>query len=112
MATPFYTKASPLLSGNAASAATATLGTDTSTLMLDSNATGTSNKKSTSRCNIDDCKKKLGLMLGFDCRCGKKFCGSHRMPEEHKCTFNYRAAADALLEKQLVKVVNDKVDKI
>lgn len=100
MATPFYTKASPLHNGAAAAV------TNLPNLSLDA-----SNKKKTSRCYIDECKKKLGFM-GFDCRCGKKFCGTHRMPEDHKCSFDYRAAADAILEKQLVKVINDKVEKI
>ncbi|KAL3626160.1 hypothetical protein CASFOL_029709 [Castilleja foliolosa] len=36
-----------------------------------------------SRCR--QCKKKVGL-LGFNCRCGSTFCGSHRHPESHECS--------------------------
>ena len=35
------------------------------------------------------CNKKVGL-TGFLCRCGGLFCGSHRMPEVHKCNVDYK----------------------
>ncbi|GMN40890.1 hypothetical protein TIFTF001_010111 [Ficus carica] len=38
------------------------------------------------RCNT--CNKKVGLM-GFECQCGKLFCGTHRLPEVHACNVDY-----------------------
>jgi predicted nucleic acid binding AN1-type Zn finger protein len=36
-------------------------------------------------CNFADCKKKQALLVG-DCKyCDKHFCGTHRLPESHKC---------------------------
>lgn len=50
------------------------------------------------KCTV--CKKKLGLMV-YICKCEKLFCISHLQPQEHACTFNYKAVADAALTKQL-----------
>ncbi|KAK4770643.1 hypothetical protein SAY87_031175 [Trapa incisa] len=42
----------------------------------------------TNRCEI--CKKKVGL-LGFICKCEEGwFCGEHRYPESHGCTYDYK----------------------
>lgn len=32
----------------------------------------------------DQCQKKVGL-LGFECKCGKTLCATHRYPETHGC---------------------------
>ncbi|KAF4347060.1 hypothetical protein G4B88_026263, partial [Cannabis sativa] len=42
------------------------------------------------RCN--DCNKKVGL-TGFSCRCGNLYCGHHRLPEAHACTYDFKGAA-------------------
>lgn len=64
------------------------------------------------RCCANDCKKKLAL-TDFPCRCEKRHCSLHRMPEDHLCTYNYRAAADLVLSKQLVRCAGERlVDKI
>jgi predicted nucleic acid binding AN1-type Zn finger protein len=65
-------------------------------------------KPKKARCMHGDCKVKLGL-LGFDCKCGEKFCGAHRYPESHDCGFNHKAAGAATLTKQLVACVADKM---
>lgn len=59
-------------------------------------------KKSSSRCNA--CKKKVGL-LGFHCRCGHVYCGSHRYPEEHSCPADYKSAAinDLIIQNPIIK---------
>jgi predicted nucleic acid binding AN1-type Zn finger protein len=36
-----------------------------------------------------DCNKKVGL-LGTECKCSYVFCNSHRLPENHKCSFDYK----------------------
>nr|1WG2_A Chain A, zinc finger (AN1-like) family protein [Arabidopsis thaliana] len=35
------------------------------------------------------CNKKVGVM-GFKCKCGSTFCGSHRYPEKHECSFDFK----------------------
>tara|TARA_Y100000996_G_C22416523_1_gene599550 strand:+ start:73 stop:267 length:195 start_codon:yes stop_codon:yes gene_type:complete len=39
------------------------------------------------KCHI--CKKKLKL-TDMKCRCGYKFCSSHRLPEQHNCTYDFK----------------------
>ncbi|XP_010913090.1 zinc finger A20 and AN1 domain-containing stress-associated protein 4 [Elaeis guineensis] len=36
------------------------------------------------------CQKRMGL-TGFRCRCGETYCGAHRYPERHGCSFDYKA---------------------
>ena len=55
-------------------------------------------KKRYTRCTT--CKKKLGLME-YMCKCEKLFCISHLQPQDHACTFNYKAEADIILTKYL-----------
>ena len=65
------------------------------------------NKKK--RCPI--CNKKLGL-LDYTCRCGNTYCIQHKMPEEHKCTFDYKKLGKDIIDKNNPLVVKDKVIKI
>ncbi|XP_050222862.1 putative zinc finger A20 and AN1 domain-containing stress-associated protein 8 [Mercurialis annua] len=65
--------------------------------------TGTVTNK---RCNC--CKKRIGL-TGFACKCGHLFCGNHRYPEEHKCTFDYKAFGREVLRKQNPGLQGDKL---
>ncbi len=58
-----------------------------------------------------NCKKKVGL-TGFECRCGFVFCGAHRYPDQHACTFDFKSHDKAILEKLNPKVVGKKVDTI
>lgn len=57
------------------------------------------------------CNKKIGL-LGFECKCKNMFCSMHLNPETHNCNYDFKKEQKERLEKQLVKVVNDKVIKI
>jgi hypothetical protein len=36
-----------------------------------------------------ECKRRIGL-LGFECKCGYKYCGIHRYPEQHQCKYDYK----------------------
>ena len=45
-------------------------------------------KQKKQRCGHIDCRKKLGLMK-FGCKCGKDFCVTHKLPELHKCSYDY-----------------------
>jgi AN1-type zinc finger protein 5/6 len=57
------------------------------------------------------CNKKIGL-LGFECKCKNMFCSMHLNPESHNCNYDFKKEQKDRLEKQLVKVVNDKVIRI
>ncbi|KAJ4899508.1 Zinc finger A20 and AN1 domain-containing stress-associated protein 10 [Raphanus sativus] len=48
----------------------------------------------------ETCHRKVGV-TGFSCKCGHIFCGSHRYPEEHSCSFDYKLSGRLALEKQL-----------
>ncbi|KAJ4904620.1 Zinc finger A20 and AN1 domain-containing stress-associated protein 4 [Raphanus sativus] len=66
-------------------------------------------QKRPNRCTT--CKKRVGL-TGFKCRCGVTFCGAHRYPEVHGCTFDFKLAGREEIAKAnpLVKVA--KLQKI
>ena len=99
MATPFYAP-SPQLSS---------VSTETVPIMkLDAGLDTAVAKKP--RCAHATCGRKLKL-LDLDCRCGARFCMEHRMPEVHACTFDFRAASDAVLTKQLVRVTGEKMER-
>jgi len=57
------------------------------------------------------CPKKIGA-LGNQCKCGFTFCKSHRLPEDHDCTFDFKAAAQQRLAKENPLVVASKLEKI
>ena len=65
-------------------------------------------KKAKNRCGI--CSKKVGIM-GWDCKCGGKFCSDHRYAEAHECTFGHQEANRERLEKQLARCVADKLNE-
>ena len=62
-------------------------------------------------CHMVDCKRRLPLMT-FPCRCGKTFCVLHKPPEEHKCQFDYHAAAKRKIKKDNPKIVAEKIKKL
>jgi len=62
-------------------------------------------------CQHTECKKKL-MLSDFACRCENYYCGSHRHAESHACAFNFKQQGTTLLEKQLVKSVASKLDRI
>jgi predicted nucleic acid binding AN1-type Zn finger protein len=64
--------------------------------------------KPSNRCGA--CRKKLSL-TDLACRCKARFCSAHRAPEEHACTHDFKADANAILKQQLERVVADKVDR-
>lgn len=58
------------------------------------------------RCH--SCKKKVGL-TGFNCKCGRMFCGMHRYAETHECTFDYKRTAADQIAKTNPRVKEDKL---
>ena len=61
------------------------------------------------RCPI--CNKKLGL-LPYTCKCGLDFCVSHIQPELHNCKYDHKKDAIELLNCKMIKVTNQKIEKI
>lgn len=58
------------------------------------------------------CNKKVHL-TGIACKCGNVFCGAHRYPETHDCTFDFKKHDREILQRLNTKVVSDKmVDKL
>ncbi len=46
-------------------------------------------KKSRKRCQFAGCRVKLKL-TDMECRCKNRFCTKHRLPETHKCVYDYK----------------------
>ncbi|KAK4478728.1 hypothetical protein RD792_014226 [Penstemon davidsonii] len=63
----------------------------------------------TNRCST--CRKKVGL-TGFRCRCGITFCGNHRYPEKHGCSFDFKTMGKEAIAKANPVVKAEKLDKI
>ena len=67
------------------------------------------------RCSFIDgekkCKTKLKL-TDFPCRCYKKFCAFHRMPENHACEYDYKTNGKKIIEKSLPLIQCQKIIKI
>ena len=59
------------------------------------------------RCSFTGCKKKLGMLNQYKCRCNLMFCTKHQLPELHDCKYNYKN--DKI---KLDKVVANKLNKI
>lgn len=58
------------------------------------------------------CRKKVGLAARFSCRCGYEFCSTHRLAEDHECTFDWKGAGREALAKANPLVQASKIDKI
>ncbi|KAG8495980.1 hypothetical protein CXB51_009474 [Gossypium anomalum] len=64
--------------------------------------------KAANRCFI--CRKKVGL-TGFKCRCENTFCGEHRYPEKHECSFDFKGIGRDAIAKANPVVKADKVER-
>ena len=69
-------------------------------------------KKKKNLCQHESCRRKLGI-VPFECRCGKAFCGEHRLSENHNCPIDYKALHRAeLLKTMSSPIVGIKVEVI
>lgn len=70
-------------------------------------------KRKKNICAHPECKKRISLvdMLSSKCKCDKVFCILHRLPESHKCTFDYTKEYDREKEISKMKCVSE-YDKI
>ncbi|GMI96208.1 stress-associated protein 7 [Hibiscus trionum] len=64
--------------------------------------------KLSNRCFI--CRKKVGL-TGFKCRCGSTFCSTHRYPEKHECSFDFKASGRDAIANANPVIKADKVER-
>ena len=62
-------------------------------------------------CAVVGCSKSINVMA-FSCRCGDVFCSKHRLPPEHRCTFDFKTMERKRLEEANPKVVSDKVEQV
>ena len=46
-------------------------------------------KKKRARCALPSCRKKTPL-VNMLCRCNKRYCMKHRLPEVHACPVDYK----------------------
>jgi predicted nucleic acid binding AN1-type Zn finger protein len=63
----------------------------------------------TKRCGC--CSKKLMLSHLGCAKCGTRYCDSHRLPELHACSHDFKKEGQALLAKQNPRVVGDKLER-
>lgn len=68
-------------------------------------------KKPANRCSERTCNKKL-MLTDITCKCSQRFCSTHRMPEDHACNYDFKAAGKKLLENNLLKVDGSKMERI
>ncbi|EOA24823.1 hypothetical protein CARUB_v10018111mg [Capsella rubella] len=71
--------------------------------------TTTTEQQKPNRCTT--CRKRVGL-TGFKCRCGTMFCGAHRYPEIHGCTYDFKSAGREEIAKANPLVKAAKLQKI
>ncbi|KAK1416572.1 hypothetical protein QVD17_32363 [Tagetes erecta] len=67
--------------------------------------------KAEQRNRCGSCRKRVGL-TGFTCRCERVFCGMHRYPEKHECSFDYKTMGKEAIAKANPVVKADKLQKI
>jgi predicted nucleic acid binding AN1-type Zn finger protein len=63
------------------------------------------------RCQMLSCKSKI-MLSDQACKCTGFYCSQHRHSETHACTFDYKGDGKNTLEKQLVKVESNKLDRL
>lgn len=57
------------------------------------------------------CSRRVGL-TGFTCKCGTTFCGTHRYPELHACTFDFKTIGKEAISKANPVIKAAKLNKI
>lgn len=57
------------------------------------------------------CKKKLNL-FPFRCNCGSFFCSTHRQPEQHNCTFDFKAVGIRKLSEENPLIKAEKLNRL
>jgi len=63
------------------------------------------------KCNHNECNKKLKL-TDLSCRCEKRFCINHRLPESHRCVYDFKTTGLQQLKDNNPLCVHQKIIKI
>mgnify|MGYP006001021067 CR=1 FL=1 len=63
------------------------------------------------KCNHIDCNKKLTLS-DLSCRCEKRFCIIHRLPESHHCAYDFKTNGRQQLKDNNPGCIHQKIIKI
>lgn len=69
-------------------------------------------KRKRLRCSYSLCKSKLTMIdLGMECKCGLAYCGRHRLPEDHDCSYDHKGEAQSIIAKKIKEsaCTNDKI---
>ena len=85
--------------------------TNTSCIIVPKSENGKIKKKKKNRCQLEGCSKKLTI-TSFECLCQKRFCPIHRLPENHKCTFDYINHGKEKIKENNPVIINSKIIKI
>lgn len=62
-------------------------------------------------CIICNKKLKLSETVTNICKCKKKFCNFHFIPENHFCSYDYRTKNSDEIQKNNKIIVSDKITK-
>lgn len=62
-------------------------------------------------CAFEGCKKSVNV-LAFECRCKWVFCAKHRLPADHACEFDFKAAGRDRIAADNPKVVAERVCRV
>lgn len=57
------------------------------------------------------CLKRVGL-TGFKCKCGVMFCGTHRYPEKHGCSFDFKKVGREEIARANPVIKAEKLERI
>jgi len=67
-----------------------------------------------STCAYTFCSKHITLAqtISNKCKCKNVYCTAHKIPEQHACTFNFRAAHASQLTSNMSLVQKSKIEII
>jgi len=64
------------------------------------------------KCPETNCCKRIKL-TDLSCRCGNTYCSTHRLPETHDCSYNFKLNNKEMdVLKEQMKCTNQKIIKI
>ena len=71
-------------------------------------------KEKKPRCSVEGCNKKIPVVdsLMCQCHCGKHHCITHRFPENHNCTYDFRNIVDKDAAIEKIKCVAPKLTSV
>jgi AN1-like Zinc finger len=65
---------------------------------------------SSSKSGCAKCRRKT--MMTIKCKCEKTFCFECRYPEDHECSFDFRADQKEKLRRDNPVVISEKLEKL